>query len=492
MKHLIHRQCWQIKAHTQEAAFAIRQQLRAQLDSALLPVFEHAFDALGGQDEVIHIPHLALDLKLQPGDDFLTALADELRDKLGSVLQSALITPPEQSGVKRYTVPVTRRKRLLNYLATGQLEWHDYAEDADKLVLMLQTEAAIFSKEHNALNETGRGSLTQRIAASFRLLQLLPVAQRTTLLSRVSLSQASLSPVSPATALPDSLSITPAVLLIVLRQLIASGILPGRLQLRVQAMLLAVHQEDLTSPLPADILTLLEECHVHLTPHASATPLSAALTQLIHAGTAHLTAQHAPSLKAPTRSSAIEHVTPMRTTDTAPGAAIPANAAGLILLHPFLPRLFDATGIAPTGIAPAGTLSEDSLPRAAAMLHWLACGREEIYEFELTTIKVLLGMTPEQTLLVSGGLLSAADRIEGDSLLAAAISHWGALGTISLDGLRGAFLQRRGLLREMDSGWQLQVESEPFDLLLGRLPWSISIVRLPWMSKAIFTEWPMP
>jgi hypothetical protein len=55
-----------------------------------------------------------------------------------------------------------------------------------------------------------------------------------------------------------------------------------------------------------------------------------------------------------------------------------------------------------------------------------------------------------------------------------------------------SFLQRRGLLRNIGSSWQLQVEPESFDLLLGKLPWGISIVRLPWMTRPIFTDWPTP
>ena len=137
-------------------------------------------------------------------------------------------------------------------------------------------------------------------------------------------------------------------------------------------------------------------------------------------------------------------------------------------------------------------MPEAVLPRAAAMLHWLASEREEIYEFELTTIKVLLGLMPDHVLLAGAGLLSEADRIEADALLAAAISHWGALGKTGVAALRMSFLQRRGLLRNMGSGWQLQVEPESFDLLLGKLPWGISIVRLPWMTRPIFTDWPTP
>ena len=107
-------------------------------------------------------------------------------------------------------------------------------------------------------------------------------------------------------------------------------------------------------------------------------------------------------------------------------------------------------------------------------------------------IKPLLGLQPTDPLPVTQGLLNAEDREECQALLAAMVTHWPALRSTSVEGLQVSFLQRPGLLRPTDAGWQLQLESESFDLLLAQLPWSISIVKLPWMTKPIFTDWPSP
>jgi hypothetical protein len=166
-----------------------------------------------------------------------------------------------------------------------------------------------------------------------------------------------------------------------------------------------------------------------------------------------------------------------------------AYDAGLILLHPFLPRLFAATGIATKDsrfLPPAG------LPLAAALLHWLATGHDDVIEFELSLSKVLLGLSPDDPLPVAEGLLSDEDRGEGEALLAAVGDHWSALGQTSATGLRASFLQRRGMLRDDDLGWRLRIETKSFDMLLGQLPWSITHVKLPWMNKPIFTDWPTP
>jgi hypothetical protein len=125
-------------------------------------------------------------------------------------------------------------------------------------------------------------------------------------------------------------------------------------------------------------------------------------------------------------------------------------------------------------------------------LHWIATGREAIFEFELSVVKLLVGLSPMDPLSVTGGLLRDEDLAEADAMLAAMGRHWPALRNTSRAGLRTSFLQRRGLIRDSETGWTLQVETAPFDMLLGQLPWSFRIVKLPWMTRPIFTEWPTP
>lgn len=192
----------------------------------------------------------------------------------------------------------------------------------------------------------------------------------------------------------------------------------------------------------------------------------------------------APAPPLPARAAA---TTGTPSTGPAPGGApkepaLIARLGGLILLHPFLPRFFESTGV----------LEEDQLqrPRAAALLHLLATGEEEPYELDLGFIKILLGLRPGEPLPVAGGLLRDTDREEAEALLQAVIGHWSVLKNTSPEGLRHTFLQRRGLLREKEEGFHLQLEPESFDVLLGHLPWGIGTVKLPWMKKPIFTDWP--
>jgi hypothetical protein len=163
--------------------------------------------------------------------------------------------------------------------------------------------------------------------------------------------------------------------------------------------------------------------------------------------------------------------------------------AGLVLLVPFLPRLFETRNIASAGDE---RLDPPVLPRACALLHFAATGSDEGHEFEVGFAKILLGLRPETPLPFASELLAQEDRDAVDELLQAVIGHWRVLKRTSVAGLRAAFLQRPGVVQEDDQYWRVRIEPSSIDLLLDHLPWGISTGRLPWVSKPILTEWTAP
>ena len=78
--------------------------------------------------------------------------------------------------------------------------------------------------------------------------------------------------------------------------------------------------------------------------------------------------------------------------------------------------------------------------------------------------------------------------IEG--LINAVINYWPAIGQCSIDGFRGNWLVRDGLLTEQDDRWELIVEKRAYDLLINRSPFSFSIIKHPWMKKPLHVTWP--
>jgi hypothetical protein len=158
------------------------------------------------------------------------------------------------------------------------------------------------------------------------------------------------------------------------------------------------------------------------------------------------------------------------------------DCAGVVLLHPFLPRLFERLNVT----------VDDRLvqpDRALALLHFLATGQASAPEYALALPKLLCGLEPS-ALAGAPVVLSEADRKEAESLLQAAIEHWSSIGQTSHDGLRGNFLVRPGKLSKRGDDDQLQVEKRTWDILLAQLPWGIGVVRLPWMQRMLWVDWP--
>jgi len=155
--------------------------------------------------------------------------------------------------------------------------------------------------------------------------------------------------------------------------------------------------------------------------------------------------------------------------------------AGIVLLHPFLPRFFDALGIC----AGDSVVQPD---RALALLHHLATGELAAPEYELTLGKVLCNVPLAEP--VAAVTPNAEEIAESSALLAAVIRNWSALRNTGPDALRGTFLMRPGRLsRDVDGDWLLQVEVQTVDILLDQLPWGISMIQTPWMQHLLRVEW---
>ncbi|AEV96873.1 hypothetical protein A4D02_29950 [Niastella koreensis] len=155
--------------------------------------------------------------------------------------------------------------------------------------------------------------------------------------------------------------------------------------------------------------------------------------------------------------------------------------AGLVIVAPFLPVLFNKLGLI------AGAELTDKR-RAVYLVQYIASGRERVAEFELGLAKLLCGLdsdTPVDTNLQ----LTPEEKTEINDLLLSAIEYWSILKDTSPDGLQHTFLQRSGKLQYLNNEWKLQVEPKAWDVLLQHLPWSMSMIKLPWMPWMLRTEW---
>lgn len=172
--------------------------------------------------------------------------------------------------------------------------------------------------------------------------------------------------------------------------------------------------------------------------------------------------------------------------NTLPPTGIIVDLAGLVLLGPYLPTYFQALHLGEGGVF---TSREDQY-RAVHLLHFLATGLENPEEPMLVLPKIFCGLPLEEPIPLELAL-SEVEKTESLGLLKAAIQNWPVLKNTSPDGLRSGFLQRMGQLSRSQSHaqWVLRVERMGQDLLLERLPWSISVIKLPWMEAPMQVEW---
>ncbi len=156
--------------------------------------------------------------------------------------------------------------------------------------------------------------------------------------------------------------------------------------------------------------------------------------------------------------------------------------AGVILLAPYLPRLFSILGLMEDG----AFKSDEARFKAIFLIQYAVWNHIEFEEYELLLNKVLVGL-PIAAPIPRQVQLTEEDKEVVDGLLSSVTQHWAKVTT--LDGLREGFLQRDGALTITESTYQLTPEPKAYDVLLDSLPWSYKTTQLSWMDKPIITNW---
>ncbi|HYH57439.1 MAG TPA: contractile injection system tape measure protein, partial [Anseongella sp.] len=164
--------------------------------------------------------------------------------------------------------------------------------------------------------------------------------------------------------------------------------------------------------------------------------------------------------------------------------AVYIGNAGLVILHPFLGKLFENVGY----VSENKWQSDELQQRAVLLTQYLAGGTDDYAEYDLYLNKILTGFPAEGPLPLEIKL-SAFEKAEADALLRSVVNHWRALKNTSIQGLQTTFLLRDGKVERNETGWILLVEQKGFDSLLDRIPWSFSTIKTPWMRGILNVEW---
>ena len=132
---------------------------------------------------------------------------------------------------------------------------------------------------------------------------------------------------------------------------------------------------------------------------------------------------------------------------------LPITNAGLIILNPYFQMLFDRLALTNNN----HFLSQDKQKQAIQILQFVATGTNQSKEYLLPLNKILCGVEPS-TPTGNEISISQEDKELVDGMIQAAIAHWPAIGESSVDGFRGNWLVRDGLLAEQEDKWELTVE----------------------------------
>ncbi|MDO6423986.1 contractile injection system tape measure protein [Saccharophagus degradans] len=501
--HRIGRLAVRLNTNNTQQALGARLLLRERINE-LADELTEQLDAIAGEHDWVHIPALAISIKQselnvenifdQIKTQLLLAVKEVVENKQVADVEYAQAGPftidGEELSANRLSAPyltgLSQNKRLAlylqHYLVTGSLPWH-----VDSLSRIEHQWQQLFeSPEYNLANTFKPVNFTQwlRFAALLNIQQLTCYLNEWQSGSSVSQQQAKLVQ-SLINLLPVARAslVMPEHVLVALLGIITTPNIAEH-ELNLAPWLASFIKHSMRSFLiderrvPTAIVELLEErLSEKLPKHWFVAPESSSLAKQID------TSRELESNVIPISQAKKQAVNVNDTQQEKP--ATRTQWAGLVLLFPYLPRLFNACNI----VLDEKRIAVNQLPLAARLLAHLAQGEHFCHEYQLGTIKLLLGLPLDAALPLENIPLTTAEIEQCESLLASFINHWAAIKNTSIDGVRSAFLQREGYAKLTDQGWSIYIERNGYDALLDQLPFSLSVVKLPWMKHALQIEW---
>ncbi|WP_028046732.1 contractile injection system tape measure protein [Cellulomonas sp. URHE0023] len=472
----IRRQVLEVSLQGSESAgHALHRRLSSVCAGALPKAIESALASIDPGNDYLRLDSISIDVALTTVDDLETDLAEAVRREIekhvhlypvSSVGESGSV--PDADVVEQQTPTQMADHALVTFLRTGRLPWALHLPEGttlEQLVLDVWRDVG----GHREPSPAARQGLVAALAAT------------------------------PWASERLTLQFTPAFVLIVLGSLspeLVAGVQEVEAVLpearSAQTVRRAFHRTVRVVALQAAAASrvlspgaLARQAWVALAPAQRADRDLAAAVERLWPATATddvVPAPTGPRDRAFAETAAQPATQPATQADRGEDPGLLVDSAGLVLLHPFLPRFFETLGVA---------VGDDVVTpdRGLCLLHHLATGEVVAPEHRLTLAKALCGLPLEMPSAADVGLTDD-ETAESVALLEAAIGHWDALRGTSPDALRLEFLQRPGVLSVTGDGdWLLRVDARTVDILLDQLPWGCSYVRLPWMGRPMIVEW---
>ena len=167
-----------------------------------------------------------------------------------------------------------------------------------------------------------------------------------------------------------------------------------------------------------------------------------------------------------------------------PEEGITVRNGGLVLLWPFLGRLFSRLQLTDGKVF----LGEREQARAIQLTEYLVTGRKEMEEYGLSLNKVVCGAPldfPVDPLLE----LTPEEEDVCQKMLLGVIRNWEKMKNTRPTTFQETFLRREARLYKLEDRWELTVERKAYDMLLETLPWNITMFQLNWMPQRMVVHW---
>ncbi|MEP1032655.1 contractile injection system tape measure protein [Ekhidna sp.] len=158
--------------------------------------------------------------------------------------------------------------------------------------------------------------------------------------------------------------------------------------------------------------------------------------------------------------------------------------AGLVILSSYFSILFERMSLLENG----KFLSLEKQEMAVLLLQHLMLDKPPLNEHHLPLNKVLCGLDISHPIRTDIQI-SHKDQEVINGLIEAVIGYWSAIGHSTIEGFQGSWLWRKGKLEHKTECWELKVEQNSYDMLLDRLPFTLSPIKLSWMDKPLIVEW---
>ena len=158
--------------------------------------------------------------------------------------------------------------------------------------------------------------------------------------------------------------------------------------------------------------------------------------------------------------------------------------AGLILLWPFLTRIFANLKYIQDGLF----INDEKRLRAIFLTQYLVGFTEDNPEYTLMLNKLLCGLDINEPIL-EVIILTDEEKMEAENLIKSVLVLWKEMSNTSVTNFQRTFIQREGVIFQKNGDWNIMVNHSAFDIILLKLPWGLSIIKYPWNNYLIFVEW---